>query len=195
MTTSDVSVRWTGHFFAISGSAQNGNNTREADIFRRRGGRTENHDWGRINELGPVMFADAKNIQTDWSRAQSLPADSTYAGHDSRRRSRVRIPSLPPFPSRRFNDVGEVETRQQAMHRGAARVLDTRANLESQVDVERDRARWYAPLFKRILMMNEPNYKPGLRMENVECLGGSGCALVRGTDKIPCSRCAVSYLA
>jgi hypothetical protein len=65
MTTSDVSVRWTGHLFAISGSAQNGNNTREADIFRRRGGRTENHDWGRINELGPVMFADAKNIQTD----------------------------------------------------------------------------------------------------------------------------------
>ena len=108
---------------------------------------------GPLNRDWTLAFVDTAPAGL---RRQSLPADSTYAGHGSRRRSRVRIPSLPPFPSRRFNDVGEVETRQQAMHRGAARVLDTRANLESQVDLERDRARWYAPLFKRILMMNEP---------------------------------------
>jgi hypothetical protein len=110
MTISDVSVRWMGHLFAISSSAQNGNNTRKADILRRRGSRTENHDWGRINELGPVMFADAKNIRTEPGPELNLfqqilhMLDMAHAGgrgFESRR-------SL--FPSRRFNMMNEPVT-------------------------------------------------------------------------------------
>jgi len=41
------------------------------------------------------------------------------------------------------------------MHHGAARVLDTRANLQSQLIIERDCAHhWHAPFLKRILTTN-----------------------------------------
>jgi hypothetical protein len=37
------------------GGAQNGDGARKANVFRERGGRTENHGWGRMKELGPMM--------------------------------------------------------------------------------------------------------------------------------------------
>ena len=55
----------------VSG-AENGDGARKADVFRARGGRSQNHGWGGIKELGPVMFADAKNIEADLVRELDL---------------------------------------------------------------------------------------------------------------------------
>ncbi len=54
------------------GSTENGDCAREADVFCARGSRRKNHHWGRIKELSSVMFADAKNIQTDVVRELNL---------------------------------------------------------------------------------------------------------------------------
>src|SRR5216683_424089 len=47
------------------GCAEDGYGTRKSDVFRSRGSRAQNYGGRRIEELGPMMFADAKNIQPD----------------------------------------------------------------------------------------------------------------------------------
>ena len=47
------------------GGAENGDRAGQADVFRARGGRGQNHDRRGIKELGPVMFADAENVEAD----------------------------------------------------------------------------------------------------------------------------------
>jgi hypothetical protein len=44
--------------------AENGDRARKTYVFRARCGRTQNHGRGGIQEFGPVVFADAKNIET-----------------------------------------------------------------------------------------------------------------------------------
>src|SRR5437879_12018232 len=47
----------------VSG-AKYGDGARKADVLRTRGGRGQNHGWGGIKELGPVMFSDAEHVET-----------------------------------------------------------------------------------------------------------------------------------
>ncbi len=48
----------------ISGT-ENGDRAGEADVSCARGGCSQNHDGGGVEELGPVMFADAENVEAD----------------------------------------------------------------------------------------------------------------------------------
>jgi hypothetical protein len=45
--------------------AENGHGTGKANILGARSRCRKNDDWGGVNELTTVMFADAENIQAD----------------------------------------------------------------------------------------------------------------------------------
>jgi hypothetical protein len=45
--------------------AENGHGTSKANVFCARSRCTKNDDWGGVNELTTVVFADAENIQTN----------------------------------------------------------------------------------------------------------------------------------
>jgi len=47
------------------GRAENGYRTCQANVLGAGSSGTQDHRWGGVDELGPMVFADAKNIEAN----------------------------------------------------------------------------------------------------------------------------------